>query len=168
MARRRGLAARHRGARHRERPLLRGARVRGKRAGRAFSPLAITCLHAPVAALALLAVFGRQALPPALDAGVLRMAAGGIVCGIGGSVLFFNGLARVSTQVAGTLTYLEPIAASVLAVSALGEPLAPLGLLGGAVVVACGVWVACNQPRGAESTRPPAGGVDSPSRLAPE
>jgi DME family drug/metabolite transporter len=113
-----------------------------KEAARSYSPLAITAAHAPLSALVLLLVFGRSALPPALDAPVLLVAAGSVLCGILGNMLFNAGLRRIPTAAAGALTYLEPLTAAVLGQLVFGEALGPLGLLGGLVVLATGVWVA--------------------------
>ncbi len=116
-----------------------------KRAGRAHSPLAVTALHAAVSAALLVAVSGGAAVPP-LGAGALRVAAGAVVCGIGASLLFYAGLARVPSPVAGALAYLEPVSAAALGCAFLGERLDLAGLAGAAVVLGCGAWVALERP----------------------
>lgn len=113
-----------------------------KIAARAYAPMAITSLHTPISALILLLVFRDAAIPDALHAGVWRVAAGGLVCGLGGSLLFYAGLKRLEAQVAGALTYLEPLVGAVLAVVVLGESMTVLGVVGALVVLGCGVWVA--------------------------
>jgi drug/metabolite transporter (DMT)-like permease len=113
-----------------------------KEAARAYSPLAITAAHAPISALVLLLVFGRGALPPAIDSNILLVGAAGLLCGLVGNVLFIVGLRRIPTAAAGALTYLEPLTGAVLGLLVFGEVLGPLGLLGGLVVLATGVWVA--------------------------
>lgn len=113
-----------------------------KRAGRTFTPLEVTALHAPVSVAVLLALFGRAALPEALTPGVWRVFAGGLLCGLGASVVFNMGLRRITSQSAGTLTYLEPLAATAVGVLVFGEQLGPLAWLGAAVVVAAGAFVA--------------------------
>jgi drug/metabolite transporter (DMT)-like permease len=124
-----------------------------KRAGRTYPPLAIAALHSPVSAVALLAVYGRAAVPAQLDSGVLVLAAGAVLCGLAASMLFYRGLTRVPAQIAGALTYLEPVAAAAWAAVALGEPLGPVAWVGAALVVTAGLWVAL------ERTTAPAAGA---------
>ena len=116
-----------------------------KEAARAWSPLAITVLHSPLAALALLLVFGRDALPPTLEPRLLWVAATALLCGVGGNTVFNTGLRRVPAATAAALTYLEPLTAALLGLAVFGEALGPGGLLGGALVLGCGVWVAREQ-----------------------
>lgn len=113
-----------------------------KEAARSFSPLAINSLHALPSGLLLLLVFGRGALPPALDASLLSVAAGSVLCGILANSVFYSGLRHVPTATAGALTYLEPLTAALLGMLVFGEALGPLGLLGGGVVLLSGAWVA--------------------------
>ncbi len=115
--------------------------VSAKRAARSFSPLAVTSLHTPVSAIALATVLGRSALPPATGA-TLLVIAGGAVCGLAGSVIFCAGLARIPAQVAGALTYLEPLTAALVGYAAFGERLDPAGIAGVAVILAAGAWTA--------------------------
>jgi drug/metabolite transporter (DMT)-like permease len=124
-----------------------------KEAARAYSPLAITSLHAILSTLVLLLAFGRSALPPALDSRVLLVAAGTILCGIVGSILFNAGLRRIPTTAAATLTYLEPLTAALIGQLVFGEALGPLGILGGLVVLVSGVWVA-SEPRAPVEAEP--------------
>ena len=108
--------------------------------------------------MALLLVFGGSAIPPALDAPVLRVLAGGAVSGLLGTVLFNSGLRRVPTAAAGALSYLEPLPASVIGWAVFREALGPWGLLGGALVLAAGAWVAA-EPRAPEQPLPVASGA---------
>ncbi|WP_306818669.1 DMT family transporter [Archangium lipolyticum] len=117
-----------------------------KEASRSYSPLAITALHAPLSALSLLLVFGREALPTALDSRLLLVIAGGILCSLVGNSLFNAGLRRIPTAAASALTYLEPLTAALLGQLVFGESIGALGLLGGLIVLASGVWVA-SEPR---------------------
>jgi drug/metabolite transporter (DMT)-like permease len=117
-----------------------------KEASRAYSPLAITTLHSPLSALALLLVFGRSALPPAFDSRLLLVAAGALLCSLLGNSLFNAGLRRIPTASASALTYLEPLTAAFLGQLVFGEVLGPVGLLGGLIVLASGAWVA-SEPR---------------------
>ncbi|WP_242395296.1 DMT family transporter [Anaeromyxobacter oryzisoli] len=118
-----------------------------RRAARAFPPDVVTSLHAVIAVAALLAVFGRAAIPPP-GPGVLRVLAGSLVCGIGASLLFYWGLASVSAPVASALAYVEPVTAAAVGYFAFGEALGPLALAGAALVVGCGAWVVLEPPAG--------------------
>lgn len=129
-----------------------------KVATRAYSPLAVTALHAPISVAALLLVFGGSALPPALDANVLRVLAGGVLCGVVGTSLFNAGLSRVPTAAAGALTYLEPLTASLLGWALFHEALGPWGLAGGLLVLCTGAWVAA-EPRAPEEPVPATSGA---------
>ncbi|HEX7624527.1 MAG TPA: DMT family transporter [Anaeromyxobacteraceae bacterium] len=113
----------------------------GKRALRSFGPLALNALHAPLSIALLLALFGRAALPTP-SAGLGRLLAGALLCGVGANVLFYAGLRRITAQVASALTWLEPLAATAVGALVFGEQLAPTALLGASLVLASGVWVA--------------------------
>ncbi|MFY0565810.1 DMT family transporter [Archangium lansingense] len=128
-----------------------------KEAARAFSPLAINSLHAIPSGLLLLLLFGRDALPPALDSSLLQVAAGTVLCGIVANSLFYSGLRHVPTATAGALTYLEPLTAALLGVLVFGEALGPLGLLGGLVVLLSGAWVAAEPRAPAQPAPAPTG-----------
>jgi DME family drug/metabolite transporter len=123
-----------------------------KQAARAWSPLAVTALHGAVSVLTLLLMFGRDALPP-LQAPVLWVVAGGVLCGILGNILFNTGLRRVPTAAASALMYLEPLTATLSGWAFLHEALPLWGLLGGALILAVGVWVA-TEPRTPDSLLP--------------
>lgn len=111
-----------------------------RRAGRSFRPMEVTAWHALVS-VALLLPLGAQALPPATPATAL-VAAGALVCGVGGALLFYRGLVLVPPPVAGALTYLEPLTAAAVGWVAFGEAIGPAGLAGAALVLASGVAVA--------------------------
>ncbi len=118
-----------------------GSLFAARRAARSFSPLAICALHAVVSALLLLAAFGRGAVPPP-GPGVLRVAVGALVCGIGAGLLFFRAVKRVPAAIAATITYLEPVTAAGVGALFLGEPLGGPAVLGAGLVIGAGVWVA--------------------------
>ncbi len=118
-----------------------------KRAGRAFAPLAVTSLHSPISVLVLVLVSGGEAVPTTLSPQVLTAAAGGAVCGLFANTLFNMGLRHIRAQAASVLIYLEPISAAVLGVLVFGESIGWLGLVGGALAVAAGVWVALEPDR---------------------
>ena len=141
-------------------PLLGGASalffmgnvLASKEAARAYSPLAINSLHSIVSGLALLLVFGRDALPPVLDSRLLFVVAGSLVSGMLGNSLFFAGLRRVPAAPAAALMYLEPLTAALLGQFVFGEALGPLGFLGGLIVLVSGAWVA-SEPRAPASAQ---------------
>ncbi|WP_141325168.1 DMT family transporter [Myxococcus sp. AB025B] len=122
-----------------------------KAATRAYSPLAVASLHAPVSAGVLLLIAGTDALPTALDSATLQVLAGGAVCGLAGTCLFNAGLSRVPTAAAGALTYLEPLTASLVGWAVFSEALTPVGVAGGLLVLAAGVWVASERRAPASS-----------------
>ncbi|MBM7117772.1 EamA family transporter [Archangium primigenium] len=128
-----------------------------KEAGRAFSPLAISALHAPLSAGVLLLAFGHDVLPPALDARVLWVGGGALLCGLVGNSVFTAGLRQVPAASAAALTYLEPLTAALVGWLVFGERLGAPGLLGGVLVLVAGVWVASE-----------ARGSPRPAPLAPE
>jgi len=112
-----------------------------RRANRSFSPLAICSLHAAISALLLLAAFGRAAVPPP-GPGVIRVALGGLVLGVGAGTIFFLAVKRVPAAIAATITYVEPVMAAGVGALLLGEPLGALAIAGATVVIGSGVWVA--------------------------
>ncbi len=113
-----------------------------KRAAESFAPLELVALHGPVAAVCLLAVFGAGVLPTHLDAGLAWVVVGGLVSAIGATVFFNMGLRRVPAPVAGVVTYLEPLVAVAVGLLFFGEELRLMRVVGAAVVIACGAWVA--------------------------
>lgn len=117
-----------------------------KQAARAYSPLAVTVLHSPLAALALLLAFGPDALPPVLEGRLLWVAGGAVLCGLVANTLFNTGLRHVPATAASALTYLEPLTAALLGLVVFGEATGPWGWVGGALVLGCGAWVA-SEPR---------------------
>ncbi|MDY7229688.1 DMT family transporter [Hyalangium rubrum] len=112
-----------------------------KEAARVWSPLGVTSVHAAIAVATLLLFFGRSALPP-LELPVLWVVAGGVLSGLIGNILFNSGLRRIPTAAASALTYLEPLTASLVGWVFFSEALGSWGLLGGALVLGVGVWVA--------------------------
>jgi drug/metabolite transporter (DMT)-like permease len=117
-----------------------------RRAGRTFSPLAVTALHAVVSALALLAFYGRGALPAAFDAPTRFVLLGALLNGLVGALLFNLALKRLTAQLVGVITYLEPLTAAALGVLVLGQPFTPWSVLGAALVIAAGGWAASERP----------------------
>ncbi|WP_224246390.1 EamA family transporter [Hyalangium gracile] len=128
-----------------------------KEAARAWSPLGVTSVHSAVSVVTLLLFFGRGALPP-LEPSALWVVAGGVLCALSGNILFNTGLRRIPTSATGALTYMEPLTATLVGWGAFHEALGPLGLLGGTIVLALGVWVA-TEPRASDSPLPSISGT---------
>ncbi|HEX8910610.1 MAG TPA: EamA family transporter, partial [Anaeromyxobacteraceae bacterium] len=83
---------------------------------------------------------------PVPGPGLLRVVAGAALCGLAANAVFYAGLRRVTAQVASALTWLKPLAATAVGAVAFGERLGPPALLGAALVLAAGVWVALERP----------------------
>lgn len=128
-----------------------------KEAARAWSPLGVTSVHGAVAVVTLLLCFGRDALPP-LEPSALWVVAGGVLCGLTGNILFNTGLRRIPTAATGALTYMEPLTATLVGWLFFHEALGSLGLLGGALVLGLGIWVA-TEPRTSDSPLPSISGT---------
>jgi drug/metabolite transporter (DMT)-like permease len=126
-----------------------------KAAAESYQPFELVALHGPVAALCLLLVFRGGALPVHADFGLLAVIAGSLVAGLGATVAFNFGLRGVNAPVAGVITYLEPLTAATVGVVFFNEALGPLRLIGAAVVVGCGVWVALEKPEPPKATVAP-------------
>jgi DME family drug/metabolite transporter len=123
-----------------------------RRATRSFSPLGICALHAVLSAFLLLAVFGRGAVPPP-GPGLLRVAAASAILGICASVIFFAAVKHVPAPIAATITYVEPVTAATVGAVLFGERLGALALLGAALVVGAGAWVALEPAPAAAKAR---------------
>ena len=128
-----------------------------RRASRSFSPLAVSALHSLVATAVLLAVFRGAAIPP-LGAGAVRVALAGVVLGPLALVVFVIAVRHVRAPIAATISYVEPVTAAAVGALLLGERVGSLAILGAAVVVGAGVWVAF------EPSSPPPAPLPSPDR----
>ena len=111
------------------------------RAGRSFPPIATVALSSLVSAVALLLVFGGEAIP-APGPGTLRVALGSLACGLLATGLFFRGVRLIPAAVTGALTYLEPLTAALVGYFAFGEAIGLAGVVGVVLVLASGVAVA--------------------------
>jgi len=124
----------------------------GDRAGAGLQPLALTllvCIGATFTFSLAAAVRGGPELDFAAE-GWLWIGALVLVSTVGAIILFFAGLRRVGPSAASILSTLEPVVTVGLAAAAFGESLAPVQLLGGALVLSAVVvmqWPA----RGGES-----------------
>lgn len=119
-----------------------GIVIYSKRAGAAWSPLAVTALHAPISLGMVLLVLGSSALPTRFDSGLGVMTLGALVCGLGAVSLFNVGLRGVPAHLAGVLTYFEPLVAALVGILWMNQSLGVAGAAGGAVMLVGGIWVA--------------------------
>jgi drug/metabolite transporter (DMT)-like permease len=124
-----------------------------KTAARAWSPLAVTSVHSTVAVATLLLLFGPSALPP-LQVATLWVVTGGVFSGLLANILFNTGLRRIPTTAASALTYLEPLTASFIGWVFFHEALGSGALVGAALVLAVGLWVAAEPRRSVDSPLP--------------
>ncbi|MFT3709590.1 MAG: DMT family transporter [Archangium sp.] len=112
-----------------------------RRAGRTFTPLAVTSLHSVVSIVALLAVYRGEVFPPSLEAATPVLFAA-LINGLFAALLFNRALNLIGAQLVGMFTYLEPLTAALIGVLVLHEPFTALGALGVAIVLGAGVWAA--------------------------
>ena len=104
-----------------------------------FSGSELLAYHCFVSA-GLVALFAGP-LPP-LSAFLWVPLAGALLLGACGAALFYAGLGRIPAARAAILTYLEPLVAALVGYFFFAEPLGPLGLLGGSLIVTGGAAVA--------------------------
>jgi drug/metabolite transporter (DMT)-like permease len=116
-----------------------------RRASRTFSPLAVSALHAVVSVVVLLALFRDRALPAA-GPGLARVALASVVLGPLAMIVLVRAIRNVQAPIAATIGYVEPVTAAAVGALLLGERIGSLALVGAAVVVAAGVWVALERP----------------------
>jgi drug/metabolite transporter (DMT)-like permease len=67
---------------------------------------------------------------------------GALVCGLLAGTLFYTGIRYVRSAQASVLTYLEPLVGTLAGVFAFHEPLGPTSVLGAALVVSGGLYLA--------------------------
>lgn len=119
-------------------------------AGNSFTLLRIAPRIGAARALAYHALLAAVAMTP-LAAGQLGqitpralalLIAGSVVLGAGAGVAYTLGLTRIGTARAAVLTFIEPIVAVAVGAIVWDEPLHPIALLGGALVLGAGISVA--------------------------
>lgn len=103
-----------------------------------FSVAEVGSYHALVGA-ALLALAAPWPPPPLAD--FARPALGALACAVGGSLLFYSGLKRLTAATASILTYLEIVSATAVGVFAFHESVGALAAAGAVLVFAAGVVV---------------------------
>jgi len=122
--------------------------LRSKKILRGISGTALMVVEYGVASVILLPVvavlYGRGQGPTSASSYV-ALAILGVVQTAFAGVIFLGGLRAVRTDHAAILTYTEPVAAVLFAAAFLGEKLTAWTLVGGAMVVAGGLWVARSQ-----------------------
>jgi drug/metabolite transporter (DMT)-like permease len=112
-----------------------------RRAAERLGTVRAMSYHSLVAAVVMLplAVSGLATVS-AFDLGVL--AAGSTTIGALSGVIFIIGLRQIGSARASILTFAEPVVAVTVGVAVWGEPLRPLALVGGALILAAGIHVA--------------------------
>ena len=111
----------------------------GRKLSMHFSPYEVQGYHSYLTAALLWLVAPRVSAP--LDSWLL-VGAGALICGLGAGGLFYMGIREIRSAQASVLTYLEPLVGTLAGVFAFHEPLGPTSVLGAALVVSGGVYVA--------------------------
>lgn len=99
------------------------------------------CYHSSLAA-ALLAPLAVGRLGELTVAGLALVSAGAILLGAASGVAFTLGLLRIGSARAAVLTFIEPLVAVAVSAAVWHEPLRPLAVAGGALVLGAGIEVA--------------------------
>lgn len=99
------------------------------------------CYHALLAAAALSPLAARHA-GGLSGARIGLLAAGAVVLGAVFGVAFSVGLIRIGSARAAILTFLEPLVAVAVGAAVWNEPLSPLAVVGGLLVIGAGIEVA--------------------------
>lgn len=99
------------------------------------------CYHALLAAAAMAPLAARHA-GELTGARVGLVAAGAATLGAASGVAFTVGLMQIGSARAAVLTYLEPLVAVAVGAAVWNEPLSPLAVVGGLLVIGAGIEVA--------------------------
>jgi drug/metabolite transporter (DMT)-like permease len=99
------------------------------------------CYHALLGAAVMAPLAARHA-GELTGARVGLVAAGSVVLGAASGVAFSVGLLRIGSARAAVLTYLEPLVAVAVGATVWNEPLSPLAVVGGLLVIGAGIEVA--------------------------
>ncbi len=111
------------------------------------APLTITfwsCLAGSIA-IAPALVFAGRVLPADASDWAAVLLLGVVFTGLA-TLVYMWLLQHVTAQAAGVLTFLEPVSAIVMAWALLDEPLTPLALVGGSLVLLAGIAVVALEP----------------------
>lgn len=120
--------------------------IGSRRAGRTFSPLAVTSLHSVVSAAVLLLIFRGEVLPPSLGP-TLPVLGAALVNGLLAAVLFNRSLRLIGAQLVGVFTYLEPLTAALLGVIVFHEAFTAATVAGVVIIISVGAWAAAEPPQ---------------------
>ena len=118
----------------------------GKKLAPHFSPLEVQGYHSYVSA-GVLWIFAPHVAVAWLGLGKLLV--GCMLCGVGAGALFYSGIRLVPSGLASVLTYGEPLVATAVGAVVFHEPVEPVGLLGVAMIIGGGVWLAGEKDPGA-------------------
>jgi drug/metabolite transporter (DMT)-like permease len=146
--------------------------LRSKKILRGISGMALMVIEYTVASVILLpfvaVLYSRGQGPTHLGSYAALLVLGVVQTAFAGWI-FLGGLRAVRTDHAAILTYTEPVAAVLFAAAFLGEQLSMWTLVGGAMVVAGGLWVARTLP-GTETEVVPleAAGVEPDAEQDPQ
>jgi len=99
-------------------------------------------------------LFAHRVLPNTWREGGALLLIGVLFTGVSG-VIYITLLGLVTAQAIGVLAFLEPVSAALLAWAILGQPLGPVVLIGGALVLAGGVAVVLAEPGDAAAVEVP-------------
>jgi drug/metabolite transporter, DME family len=97
--------------------------------------------HSLLAAALLAPLLLVSPLPAVSWHAVGLIAAASLTIGAGAGVLYIAGLSRIGSARAGVLTFAEPLVAVLVGIIVWGEPTSATMMVGGALVIAAGVWV---------------------------
>ncbi len=99
------------------------------------------CYHALLAAAAMAPLAARHT-GELTGARVGLLAVGAVALGAASGIAFTVGLIRIGSARAAVLTFMEPLVAVGVGAAVWGEPLSPLSVVGGALVLGAGIEVA--------------------------
>ena len=105
-----------------------------------------TVVIASAAAVFIAAALARGPAWPQSAAGWLAVLAIALVSTVGAITLYFAGLQRIGPPRAATLSTLEPVVTVTLAALVLGEAIAPVQIVGGALILAAVALIARSPP----------------------
>jgi DME family drug/metabolite transporter len=117
-----------------------------------FSGAEMGAYHGAISVLVLACLVPNGGLSSVLAPSAGWLLAGALLPGATAGLLFIWGLRRIRASHASILTFLEPLVATVLGSVALHERVAPLGMLGGALILTGGA-VAVTSPGAARPSR---------------
>jgi drug/metabolite transporter (DMT)-like permease len=112
-----------------------------RRLAERIGPARVMSYHSALAAVVMLPL-GVSGLATVSWSDLGLLAAGSTTIGALSGVLFVTGLGRIGASRAAVLTFAEPLVAVLVGVLVWHEPLRPLAIIGGALVLVAGIHVA--------------------------